>query len=87
MAQRKPENRKPLDEVLKLVDELSSEEREELSRRLDGKSWGDRWRRLEQEIEQNRITKGLSSITEEEVYAEFREHRRKQKAEGAQARS
>jgi hypothetical protein len=77
MAQRKPEDKTTLNQVLKLVDQLSPEEREQLSQKLDGRSWGDRWRQLEQEIEQNRIAKGLPPISEEEVYAEFTKHRRK----------
>ncbi|HEY9776137.1 MAG TPA: hypothetical protein V6C81_20405 [Planktothrix sp.] len=84
MAQRNPEEQSTLNQVLKLVDQLSAEEREQLSQRLDGKSWGDRWRQLEEEIEENRIAKGLPPISEEEVYAEFTEHRRELKAKGAQ---
>lgn len=79
MAQRKPEEKDTLDQILKLVDQLSPIGREQLSQRLNGKSWGDRWRQLEQEIEQNRIAKGLPPMTEEEVYAEFTEHRREKK--------
>ena len=78
MAQRKPDEKNTLDQVLKLVDQLSPSEREQLSQRLDGKSWGDRWRQLEQELEQNRIAKGLPPMSDAEVYSEFSEHRREQ---------
>jgi len=85
MAQRKTEENNPLNQVLRLIEQLSPSDREKLSQRLDGKSWGDRWRRLEHEIEQNRIAKGLSLISEEEVYEEFRAHRREAEGKGAQS--
>lgn len=81
-----PKKKSSLERVLKLVDELSPEERKQLRQKLDDKSWGDRWRKLEQEIEQNRIAKGLPPMTEEEVYAEFAEHRKEQKEKRAQGR-
>ncbi|HEY9786324.1 MAG TPA: hypothetical protein V6D17_13035 [Candidatus Obscuribacterales bacterium] len=83
MAQRKSEEQSSLEQVLELVDQLSSDEREQLSQRLDGKSWGDRWRRLEQEIEQHRVATGLPPMSEEETCAEFQQHRREQKDKGA----
>jgi hypothetical protein len=82
MAQRKPEDRGTLDQVLTLVEQLSSDQRNELRRKLDDKSWGDDWRKLEEEIEQNRVAKGLPPMTEEEVYQEFTNHRQEQKGKG-----
>jgi hypothetical protein len=79
MAQRKPEERDKLDQVLRLVDQLSPDERNELRHKLDDKSWGDDWRKLEEELEQKRIAKGLPPLTEEEVYQEFTNHRQEQK--------
>lgn len=73
--------------MLRLVDQLSSDERTELRRKLDDKSWGDDWRKPEEELEQNRIAKGLPPLTEEEVYQEFTNHRQEQTAKSAQNRN
>jgi len=39
MAQRKPEDKVTVDQLLQLVNKLSSDDRQELYRRLDQKSW------------------------------------------------
>jgi hypothetical protein len=78
-------NRASLDQVLKLVDQLSPNELAQLRQKIDSKSWSSEWQQLQDEIEQNRIAKGLPPLSEEEIYAEFTEHRREQREKRAQS--
>ncbi|HEY9871680.1 MAG TPA: hypothetical protein V6D08_21160, partial [Candidatus Obscuribacterales bacterium] len=57
---------------------------QELRRKLDLKSWSEEWKRLQDEVERNRVEKGLPPLTEEEICAEFTEYRREQRAKRAQ---
>lgn len=66
-----------VDQVLKLVEQLSPSERGELRTKLDA-SWGERWDSLVERVEER--NKGLPQLTEDEIYAEFTEHRREQRA-------
>jgi hypothetical protein len=44
MTQRKPEDKVTVNQLLVMVDKLSTADREEFYRRLDLKSWGEKWR-------------------------------------------
>lgn len=78
MAQRNPD--KPsLDQVLRLVEQLSDTEQEELRRKLTLKSWGERWDALVARVAER--NKGQAPLTEEEIYEEFTAYRREQRAE------
>lgn len=73
MAQRKPEEKVTVDQVLKLVNQLSPEEQGTLRHKLDD-SWSADWRALIKEVdEQNKDTPPLS---EEEIVAEMKAVRR-----------
>ena len=84
MAMPNPE-RASLDQVLKLVDQLSPNELAQLRQKIDSKSCSAEWQQLQDEVEQNRIAKELPPLSEEEIYAEFTEHRREQRAKRAQS--
>ena len=75
MAQRKPGDKVSIDQVLKLVDKLSAEERQELYRKLDLKSWGERWRALCSKVDEQ--NKDLPPLTEDEIVAEMKDIRKK----------
>jgi hypothetical protein len=77
MAQRKPEEKVTVDQLLKLVNQLSPEEQGKLRHKLD-ESWSAEWRALIKEVdEQNKDTQPLS---EEEIMAEVKAAREGMKA-------
>jgi hypothetical protein len=77
MAQRKPEEKVTVDQLLKLVNQLSPEEQGTLRHKLD-ESWSAEWRALIKEVnEQNKDTEPLS---EEEIMAEVKAARKEMKA-------
>ncbi len=82
MAQRKPDDKVTLDQLLQLVNQLSTDDRQELYRRLDLKSWGEKWRVLCAEVDAH--SKDLPQLTEQEVFNEMKEIRNELKAERAQ---
>jgi len=85
MAQPNPIDKVTVDQVLKLVDQLSDDERRDLYRKLDLKSWGERWRALCSKVDQQ--NKHLEPLTEEEIIHEMKEIRKELKAERAQSRT
>jgi len=85
MAQRKSEEQSPLDQVLKLVDTLSLDEQKQLRLMLNAKAWGEKWDQLVKDVAED--NKDLQPISEEEIYAEFTEHRREQRTKRAQSSS
>jgi hypothetical protein len=85
MAQRKSEEQSPLDQVLKLVDTLSLDEQKQLRLMLNAKAWGEKWDQLVKDVAED--NKDLPPISEEEIYAEFTEHRREQRTKRAQSSS
>ncbi len=82
MAQRKPEDKVTVDQLLQLVNNLSSDDRQELYRRLDLKSWGEKWRALCAKVDAQ--SKDLPPLTEQDVFVEMKEIRDELKAERAQ---
>jgi hypothetical protein len=83
MAQRKPDENVTLDQVLKLVEFLTPADRSTLRSKLDDKNWGDQWRALCNEVdEQNKNTPPLS---EDEIVAEMKAVRKELKAKSAQS--
>ena len=82
MAQRKPDDNVTVNQLLKLVDKLSPEDRQEFYRRLDLKSWAEKWRSLCAKVDAQ--GKHLPPLTEQEVFAEMKEIREELKAERAQ---
>ncbi len=77
-----PKKKVSVDQVLKLVEQLTPSEMGELRNKLDA-SWGDHWDSLVARVEEH--NKGFPPLTEEEIYAEFTEHRREQRAKGAES--
>jgi hypothetical protein len=81
MAQQKPE-KVTLNQVLKLVNQLSPEDQSELRRKLD-ESWSAEWRALIKEVDEQ--NQGTPPLSEEEIVAEMKAVRRELKAESAQS--
>ncbi|HEY9784165.1 MAG TPA: hypothetical protein V6D17_02100 [Candidatus Obscuribacterales bacterium] len=82
MAQPLPEERITLDQVLRLVDKLTPEERIALRKKLSDKTWGQEWRALCKEVDKQ--NKGQPELFEEEIVAEVKAIREELKAERAQ---
>lgn len=83
MAQPQPE-KVPLDQMLKLVDQLSPEEQEELRRQLNSKTWGERWDELSNTIRARFIANGTPIPTDEEIMADVKAVRNERKERLAQ---
>jgi hypothetical protein len=84
MAQRKPEEKVTVDQVLKLVDQLSPEEQGKLRHKL-AESWSMEWRALLKEVDEQ--NKGTPPLSEEEIMAEVKDVREEMKAERARQSS
>jgi hypothetical protein len=83
MAQPLPEERITLAQVLKLVDRLTPEEQISLRKMLSAKTWGEEWRTLCKEIDEQ--NKGEPSLSEDEIVAEVKAVREEMKAKRAQS--
>ncbi len=83
MAQRRPDDKVSLDQVLRLVDQLSSDEQEKVRKKLSGRSWGQRFQQLCNTVEAVRVARGLPRLSEEEIMAEVKGVRDEMKAERA----
>jgi hypothetical protein len=69
MAQQKPE--KPsVDQMLKLAEQLSPDEREELRLKLGTKSWAERWDALTKRVRER--SQQVGRISDEEIVAEMK---------------
>jgi len=80
MAMPNPE-RTPIEQLLKLVDELSRDELAQLRQKIDSKDWSTKWHDLFAEVdEQNR---DLPPLSEEEIAAEVDAVREEMKANRA----
>ncbi|MBX3139071.1 hypothetical protein KF707_22780 [Candidatus Obscuribacterales bacterium] len=77
-----PQSDEPVtvEKILRLVEQLSAAELQELRRELS-KTWGDRFRQLVQEVSKDNV--GTESIAEEEVADEVTKYRREKRAQGA----
>ena len=84
VQQPKPE-KKPIDQMLKLVDKLTPEELAELRSKLDAKAWGEEWRQLIKDV--NKDNKGQPNLSDKEILAEVKAVRKEMKAERAQKSS
>ncbi len=73
-----------LDEVLKLVDQLSPGEQEQLRQNLNTRTWGQRWQELAEKIQARFEAAGTPVPSEEEVIAEVRAVRAERKARRAE---
>lgn len=73
--------RSPLEQVLKLVEQLSPEERKELRQKLEDKTWGERFTELVQDVAED--TKDLPPLTEEEIAQQVTAYRREKPAQSA----
>jgi len=83
MAQRKPQDRVSVTQVLRLIEKMTDEDRQELYRRLDLKSWGEAWRALCAKVDDQ--TRDLPPLTDAEIVAEMKEIRAELKEERAQS--
>jgi hypothetical protein len=68
MAQHKSEDNVSFEEVLKLVDILGPEERGRLYTHLQFRFWDEEWKKVRQQLDQQRAAQGLSPATDEEVH-------------------
>jgi len=77
-----PQSDEPVtvEKILRLVEQLSASELQELRRELS-KTWGDRFRQLVQEVSKDNVS--TESIAEEEVADEVTKYRREKRAQGA----
>lgn len=80
-AKKKPK----MEQILKLVSELSLDEQVELWRKLDAQTWGERWDNLLRRVQERR--RGLPCLTEDEIVSEMKAVRREIWAERAQSGS
>jgi len=81
MAQREPEEQVTLEQVLTLVDKLPITEQEQLRKNLSNRTWGQRWRQLVKDVEED--NKGLPALSEEEIIAEMKAIKEEIRAERA----
>jgi arsenate reductase-like glutaredoxin family protein len=78
MAQRIPDPKNTMIEVLKLVEQLSPEELLELRQQLDSKTWGERFRQLVKDVAED--TKDQPALTDEEIAQEVIDYRKEKSA-------
>ncbi|MBX9721836.1 MAG: hypothetical protein K2X81_10615 [Candidatus Obscuribacterales bacterium] len=83
MAQPLPEEQITLDQVLKLVDKLTPEEQVVLRKKMSDKTWGQEWRALCKEIDEQ--NKDKPALSEDEIVAEVKTIRNEIKAERAES--
>ncbi len=81
MAQRNPEEQVTFEQVLTLVDKLPLTEQEQLRKNLSNRTWGQRWRQLVKDVEED--NKGLPALSEEEIIAEMKAIKEEIRAESA----
>lgn len=70
MAQPQPDERTTMDQILKLVEELSPEERMILRGKLDQRTWAERWDALVSKVRTQ--SKNLRPMSDEEIAKEMR---------------
>ncbi|MDZ4832284.1 MAG: hypothetical protein SGJ27_00645 [Candidatus Melainabacteria bacterium] len=80
MNQPQSEERVTVEKILRLVEQLSPEEVQELRRELS-KTWGDRFRQLVQDVDND--NEGTEPIADEEIADEVTKYRREKRAQGA----
>jgi len=71
MAQRKPEEKVRLNQVIRLADSLPPEERGQLFRHLEFRFWDEEWNRIAREVNEKRKAQGLPPATDEDIHAEI----------------
>lgn len=80
MTQPQSDEPVTVEKILRLVEQLSPAELQELRRELS-KTWGDRFRQLVREVSSD--NEGTESVTDEEVADEVTNYRREKRAQGA----
>lgn len=70
MDEQKP-NQMSFAQVISLVDQLDVEERKQIGRWLDFKSWDAAWDSLKQELTETRAAQGLPPPTDEDIHDEI----------------
>lgn len=76
-----PSDRVTVDTILRLVEQLSPAEVQELRRSLDSKTWGDRFRQLVQDVSSD--NEGTEPLTDDDVADELTKYRREKRAQDA----
>lgn len=70
-------------QVFTLVDKFTPAQQKKLQQKLTAKVWGAEWDQLVTDIAED--NKGLPTLSEAEIYAEFTEYRREQRQKHAQS--
>jgi len=68
------------DQVLRLVDRLSPEQQEQLRRKLNKKTWGQRWQALCDRVQERNKT--LPPLSDQEIVAEIKAARKARRTQG-----
>ena len=76
-----PSDRVTVDTILRLVEQLSPAEVQELRRSLDSKTWGDRFRQLVQDVSSD--NESTEPLTDDDVADELTKYRREKRAQDA----
>jgi hypothetical protein len=66
--QESEEDNVSFDQVLKIVDALAPEERGRLYTHLQFRFWDEEWKKVRQQLDQQRAAQGLPAATDEEVH-------------------
>lgn len=68
MAHQKSDDNMSFDEVLKLVDALGPEERGRLYAHLQFRFWNEDWKKIREQLNEQRASQGLPPATDEDVH-------------------
>jgi hypothetical protein len=76
-------NKVSLGQVLRLVDELSTDEQQQLRRKLNDQSWLQEWQELANEVQEQ--CKDMAPLSDDEIVQEFKSYRAEQGTKRAQS--
>ena len=82
MAQRKPDDKVTVEQVLKLIDRLSASEQSGLLNKLEAKAWHKEWNTLLKLVDDQNADQ--PTLSEQEIMTAVKEVREEMKAERAQ---
>ncbi len=71
MAMHEPDKDLTLHQIMMAADRLPIEERGQLLRHLELRSWDEAWDRLAKEVNTKRVAQGLPPVTDAEIHAEI----------------
>ncbi len=83
MAMQKSNEKITFDQVFILIDKFTPVQQKKLQEKLTAKVWGAEWDQLVADVAED--NKDLPSLSEKEIYAEFKKHRSEQRIKRAQS--